>query len=341
MWWRCEDEERSIPLQLERKVKANTQGKDHLLLLGVSRRLAIFRQLTYQIYYKWAQSCPLSGRCRFCHQAGHMARDCARAWDPLPSVPVDIDVPVDPDVDVSSASDSATVIEDPDPVDEPPDPEPTATIEDDRVPETVPVNNSSDPELPSVAVPPTVVPVSDKPPDTVPAKVTDKPPVADTVSVSDKPPVSPTADTAPAKVSDKVSDKPPVDDDVSMSKPVRSFVTAKVFCTRLSKTFDHLPFPSFSETSKDWDSKAKAHLRSQIKAAFSSKQLDLTTSDLRMWSDKDLRDVSNLLCDTLSVRDNLVDFVFGLVKSFWNNAKKIIFRFNHMYICIYIFGINF
>ena len=235
MWWRCEDEERSIPLQLERKVKANTQGKDHLLLLGVSRRLAIFRQLTYQIYYKWAQSCPLSGRCRFCHQAGHMARDCARAWDPLPSVPVDIDVPVDPDVDVSSASDSATVIEDPDPVDKSPDPEPTATIEDDRVPETVPVNNSSDPELPSVAVPPTVVPVSDKPPDTVPAKVTDEPPVADTVPVSDKPPVSPTADTAPAKVSDKVSDKPPVDDDVSMSKPVRSFVTAKVFCTRLSR----------------------------------------------------------------------------------------------------------
>ena len=107
-----------------------------------------------------------------------------------------------------------------------------------------------------------------------------------------------------------------------MSKPVRSSVTAKVFCTRLSKTFDHLPFPNFSETGKDWDSKAKAHLTSQIKAAFSSKQIDLTTRDLRMWSDKDLRDVSNLLCDMLSLRDNLVDFVFGLVKSFWNNAKK-------------------
>ena len=148
-----------------------------------------------------AQSCPLSGRCRYCHQAGHMARDCARAWDPLATVLVDINVPVDPHVDVSSASDSATVIE---------DPEPTATTEDDRVPETLSVNNSCDPEPPSVAVPPTAVPVSDKPPDTVPAKVTDKPPVADTVPVSDKPPVSPTADTAPTKV----SDKPAVDDDV-------------------------------------------------------------------------------------------------------------------------------
>ena len=48
----CEDEKRSIPLQVERKLIVNTQGKDQLLLLRVSRRLAIFRQLTYQIYYK-------------------------------------------------------------------------------------------------------------------------------------------------------------------------------------------------------------------------------------------------------------------------------------------------
>ena len=33
-----------------------------------------------------AQACPLSGRCRYCHQVGHMARDCAQAWDPLPAV---------------------------------------------------------------------------------------------------------------------------------------------------------------------------------------------------------------------------------------------------------------
>jgi len=30
----CEDEERSIPLQVERTVKVNTQGEDQLLLLG-------------------------------------------------------------------------------------------------------------------------------------------------------------------------------------------------------------------------------------------------------------------------------------------------------------------
>ena len=82
----------------------------------------------------------------------------------------------------------------------------------------------------------------------------------------------------------------------------------KFFGTRLSKTFVHLPFPNFNETGKDWDSKAKAHLRSQIKTASSSKQIDLTTRDLRRWSDKGLRDVSNLLWEMLSVRDNLVDF---------------------------------
>ena len=46
-----------------------------------------------------AQACPLSGRCRHCHQVGHMARGCARAWDPHPSVsavPADVDPPVKP-----------------------------------------------------------------------------------------------------------------------------------------------------------------------------------------------------------------------------------------------------
>ena len=181
-----------------------------------------------------AQSCPLSGRCRYCHQVGHMARDCARAWDPPPSVPVDADV------DVASVSDSATVIEDdcdPEPVDKPSDPEPPVKRVPDKLPVAVPVEFVPDKPPVDVSMTNTTkTSVSDDLPtaDPVPVKVSDKPPAADTVPVSDKPPVSPTADTASAKV----SDKPPVDDDVPMSKPVRSSVTAKVFCTRLSKTFD-------------------------------------------------------------------------------------------------------
>ena len=30
-----------------------------------------------------APACPLSGRCRRCHQPGHMARECTQAWGPL------------------------------------------------------------------------------------------------------------------------------------------------------------------------------------------------------------------------------------------------------------------
>ena len=245
-----------------------------------------------------AQSSPLSSRCRYCHQVGHMARDCAQAWDPPPVVSVD------PDVDVSSASSSATVVEDP----------PDKSSAPVCVPEIV--NNSSDPEPPSVS------PV-DNLPDPEPLK--DKPPVLPTKpdDLPDKPPVSLTTpmdqplDPEPVKVTDK-----PPDDDVPMPKPARLAVTAKVFCVRLSKTFNHVSFPNFSETGEEWDSKAKAHLRGEVKAAFSCKEINLTNRDPRKWSDKDLRDVSNLLCEMLSVRDNLVDFVFGLVKSYWNTAKK-------------------
>ena len=41
-----------------------------------------------------AQSCPLSGRCRRCHQPGHVARDCTWAWDPVPPAVVDDSEPV-------------------------------------------------------------------------------------------------------------------------------------------------------------------------------------------------------------------------------------------------------
>ena len=46
-----------------------------------------------------AQGCPLAGRCRYCHQPGHMDRECSRAWVQVPST-----VPDD-----SSVSDSATI----------------------------------------------------------------------------------------------------------------------------------------------------------------------------------------------------------------------------------------
>ena len=49
----------------------------------------------------------------------------------------------------------------------------------------------------------------------------------------------------------------------------------------------------------------------------------ISNSDLRTWSENDLRQVTTLFCEMLSVRrDYLVDFVYGIVKSYWNNEKK-------------------
>lgn len=237
-----------------------------------------------------AQSCPLSGRCRYCYQVGRMARECAQAWDPPPPAVVSTDIPVDD----SSMSDSAVV-------------------EDDRVPETYPVDNSPDPE-PSADLP------VDNPPDPEPSA--DLPdPVKVPLSAGPDSEKLPTADPVPVKVSDKLR----ADNYVSMSRVSKasgSSVTAKVFCPRLSKTFDHIPFPNFNVTGKEWDSKAKAHLRLQNKTVFSAKETDITNSDLQKWSEVDLRDVSNIFCEMSSVRDNLVDFVFGLFKSYWNNVKR-------------------
>ena len=204
-----------------------------------------------------------------------MARECAHAWDPPPPAVVSTDIPVDD----SSMSDSATV------------------VEDDRVPESDAVDNSPDPE-PSADLP------VDNPPDPEPSA--DLPdPVKVPLSAGPDSEKLPTADPVPVKVSDKLL----ADNDVSMSrvsKASRSSVTAKVFCARLSKTFDHIPFPNFNVTGKEWDSKAKADLRLQIKTVFSAKETDITNNDLQKWSEIDLRDVSNIFCEIVSVRDNFV-----------------------------------
>ena len=217
-----------------------------------------------------AQSCPLSGRCRYCHQVGHMARDCAQAWDPLPSTV---------DVDDSSMSHSATV------------------IEDDRVPESDPVYKPPEPVL-SAVLPADPV---DSPPDPEPAADLPVDPVPDKLPAAD-PVVS-------VKVTDKPPDKPAVvtDNDVPMTVPTkprvakssRTSVSAKVFCARLYKSFGPLKFPDFDVTGKEWDSKAKAHLRLQIKTVFNSKDIAVTNSDLRTWPENDLRDVSNIFCEML------------------------------------------
>ena len=214
-----------------------------------------------------AQACPLSGRCRYCHQVGHMARDCVQAWDPTPpAVPVDIRT----DVDASSVSDSSTVMAD----------DPSVVPDADPIPMSV----SSDPPEDNL---PAAVP--DKVPAPSKSSNADKPanpvadPVVDPVKVTDKPPDP--VKVVPAKVTDKSSDVPMP---ARASKSSRLTVTAKIFCARLSKNFDLLRFPDFGDISdKERDSRAKAHLRAQIKAVFNFKDMDVHSSDIRKWSESD------------------------------------------------------
>ena len=171
--------------------------------------------------------------------------------------------------------------------------------------------------------PPSVAPVDssfyvDRAPETEPdlpdKSLVDDVPMPPPDPVPDDVPVSKPAQPAALSPAD------PVPDDVSRSG--HSFLTAKAFCARFSKIYVLSPFPNFSETGKEWASKAKAYLRLKIKTVFNDKEIALTNSDFRRWTENDLRAVSNLFCETLAVPDSLIDFVFGLVKSFWNNSKK-------------------
>ena len=243
-----------------------------------------------------AQACPLSGRCRYCHQVGHMARDCAQAWDPLPAVV---------NVDDSCMSDS-TIVPEPDPVNitvnKPPDLNSAAASPVDPVPATDRVKDK----------PPDPVPAADrmdKPP--VKDKQPDSVPVADPVKPPDKTPAATDVDVpmpAPTKPRASKSSRP---------------LSANMFCNHVSRVFGPLDFPELNASGKEWDSKAIAYLRAQVKATFISKDIAVTNSDLRSWQETDVREVSNYLCKMLSVHQApLLEFVFGVVKSFWNGAKK-------------------
>ena len=111
---------------------------------------------------------------------------------------------------------------------------------------------------------------------------------------------------------------------LSLASP-KSFlpVTAKKFCARLSKKFQHVDLPDFDHvTEKEWDTRAKVHIRQQVKLIFESKETGLSVADLRSWTDNDLNDDSRLVCELLSIRNYLVEFVYGIIKTMWNNARN-------------------
>ena len=100
-------------------------------------------------------------------------------------------------------------------------------------------------------------------------------------------------------------------------------VTAKKFCTRLSRNFPHVELPDFDHvTGKEWDTRAKVYIRQKMKLMLESKETNLTTADLRSWTESDLSEVSVRVCELLSIRNYLGEYVYGIIKTLWNNARN-------------------
>ena len=112
---------------------------------------------------------------------------------------------------------------------------------------------------------------------------------------------------------------------LTTSKSARSLVTIKVFCARIFKKFSPVELPDFDNvTGKEWDTRAKAFLKQQIKCMFTCKEVALIKSDLRMWPENDIHEVTSLICELLSVQNYLVDFaiVYGVVIVLLLRAKN-------------------
>ena len=109
---------------------------------------------------------------------------------------------------------------------------------------------------------------------------------------------------------------------VSLSAPKPQ--SSRPVSARLSKKFPCADLPDFDQaTGKERDTKAKVYIRQRMKVMFETKEVGLYASDLRTWTENDLHDVSRLVCEILSIRNYLVDFVYGIIRTLWSNARKV------------------
>ena len=204
-----------------------------------------------------------------------------------------------------------------------------------------PVDKSPDPDETSVP---------DKDPDKLPAVIvsdnlpaepaTDKPPAAvidNDVSMTDKekPTAAATDNDVPMKPHAKSSCAPPSDISTvtsAMSKssgvptPSRTVMTAKMFSVRISELYPFSDLPDFDNVKgKEWDTRAKAFIRRRINEMFTNQEIGLSDQDFVAWTEEEIFDVSTMFSRILGVRDYLVEFIHGLLRSHW---RKIIRKTN-------------
>ena len=192
-----------------------------------------------------APACPLSGRCRRCHQPGHVVRERTQAWGPQYSAP------------------RTTVLQDP-----------LMETEDAPVPNT----DNSDAGSSEIAVS-TVSTVTATaatvttaaPVPTATATVTD---TATTFTSAVPPTFGSSASTASVIVTDSIGSVAMSETSSSKAsdpKPRsrRRVISARSFSDHIVDTYSSIDVPTFDTVSgKEWDSRSKAYIRQQLKIMF-------------------------------------------------------------------------
>ena len=111
---------------------------------------------------------------------------------------------------------------------------------------------------------------------------------------------------------------------VSKSRSPRPVISAKSFRTHLEKNYPPLEIPSFDNvTGKEWDSRATAYIKQQVKSMFVDKRIKLTNGDLVTWTELEVYECSLEISRILSFKNYLTDFIHTFVKSYWTNANNV------------------
>ncbi|XP_044180034.1 uncharacterized protein LOC122961481 [Acropora millepora] len=246
-----------------------------------------------------APACPLSGRCRRCHQPGHMARECTQAWGPPLSV---------------SRTDHSMDVEE----------DSGASSSDSEVPST-----TASVALPAVTSPP----VMSTSPVTAVCSTVAAPTSRPTVAVTTPANVSTVTMTTAASVpsaSVKVSTASAAESSnsdastasVPRPKKPRTVASGRIFRQRLANHYTSVELPSFDNvTGKEWDSRARAYVRQQVRIIFEDKRMGLTKRDFVSWKIEDLGALSIDICKVLSIKNYLTEFVFDIIKGYWSNDR--------------------
>ena len=272
-----------------------------------------------------APACPLSGRCRRCHQPGHMARECTQAWGPLFSTPrsvlPDHSMEIEDEVPVPVTTNTNTSSSVPVPV---------TTNSVITAPSSVP---ASCPSVTATTATATISPVSvtaSKSCSSVTASTATVTATSTSTVAATIPPVtasapcsSVTATTTTVSMSSTstAATIPSGSTSASASK-VKIRHTVKTLRLELAKKYPCTELPDLDNvTGKEWDSRAKVYIRQRVKIMVEDRELGLTARDYATWTIDDIRELTDAFCGILCIRNYLVHFIFGILESYWKNCK--------------------